>query len=152
MNQIGLRSWNVLSWNVRGINAPWKWNAIRNKVVESKCDIICFQETKKEGFDSRFLKNVCPNEFDAFDLLPSIGASGGILIAWKSSLFSGERLMINEFGITTQFTSLHDNKSWILTCVYGPCTTEGKHAFTTWMKSIHMPPDSAWIITGDFNL
>lgn len=80
MNLTLSRCWNVLTWNVRGINAHSKWNAIRDKIVEASCDISCFQETK-EAFDFPFLKNFCPLAFDCFDFLPSIGASGGILEA-----------------------------------------------------------------------
>jgi endonuclease/exonuclease/phosphatase family metal-dependent hydrolase len=51
-----MRNWKVLTWNVRGINSSWKWDAVRNKVAEAHCDIACLQETKKELFDSAFLK------------------------------------------------------------------------------------------------
>lgn len=75
------RKWNVMSWNVRSINARWKWDAVKDKVSQSFCDIVYLQETKKDFFDRPFLKNICPLNFDSFDFLPSEGASGGILIA-----------------------------------------------------------------------
>lgn len=71
----------MLSWNVRGINSQTKWNAIKDKICDSACDIVCFQETKKENFDNSFLRNVCPPSIDSFELLPSVGASGGMVIA-----------------------------------------------------------------------
>jgi hypothetical protein len=40
---------------VRGLNSEKKWNSIRDKIVESKCDIVFLQETKKEQFDSTFI-------------------------------------------------------------------------------------------------
>lgn len=81
------RSWNILSWNVRGLNSKSKWNSIRDKIIESRSEIICLRETKKDNFDRNFIRNICPAEFDGFHFLPSIGASEGILIAWKSSTF-----------------------------------------------------------------
>jgi exonuclease III len=66
-----------MSWNVRGINARWKWDAIKDKIVQSSCDIVCLQEIKKDAFDRQFLRNICPPSFDALDFLPSVGASGG---------------------------------------------------------------------------
>jgi exonuclease III len=54
------RSWNILCWNVRGINAAEKWPTIRNKIDECNCEIFCFQETKKEHFDLAFLRNFAP--------------------------------------------------------------------------------------------
>lgn len=77
MDHNNSRNWNVLSWNVRGINATWKWDAVRNKILQSACDIFCLQETKKETFDASFLRKICPACFDSFEFLPSIGASGG---------------------------------------------------------------------------
>lgn len=72
------REWKVLSWNVRGLNSDHKWDIIKSKVVESQCDIICLQETKKETFNDAFIRNICPAGFDRYEFLPSIGASGGM--------------------------------------------------------------------------
>ena len=33
------RSWIILCWNVRGINSEDKWEAIKSKIWEAKCDI-----------------------------------------------------------------------------------------------------------------
>lgn len=130
------RSWNVLTWNVRGINSNWKWDAVKDKISQSSCDIVCLQETKKETFDLAFLKNICPANFNCFEYLPSVGASGGILIAWKGLLFDGHKIFSNGFGISLEFSSLVDGAQWVLTCVYGPCTVDGKSAFLDWLKNI----------------
>jgi hypothetical protein len=39
------RSWNILCWNVRGLNDKDKWGPIRNKIDESEANIFCIQET-----------------------------------------------------------------------------------------------------------
>ena len=49
--------------------------------MEANCDIICFQETKKDNFDQGFLRKVLPASFDAYVFAPSVGASGGLLVA-----------------------------------------------------------------------
>jgi exonuclease III len=41
-------AWNVLCWNVRGINDSEKWNLVRNKIEESGANMFCLQETKRE--------------------------------------------------------------------------------------------------------
>jgi hypothetical protein len=84
------RKWKVLCWNVRGLNAKEKWEAIRDKISESGCDV----------FDVQFIKNFYPSSFDAFEFLPSVGASGGIITIWKSSLFSGSLAFSNEYAIS----------------------------------------------------
>lgn len=50
------RSWKILNWNVRGINSDKKWNSIRDRIVESGCDIVCLQETKRAVFDLSFVR------------------------------------------------------------------------------------------------
>lgn len=80
-------NWNILCWNIRGINSEAKWDALRNKIDESASSIICLQETKKESFDSLFLRKFAPRHLDKFDYIPSVGASGGILVAWAGSIF-----------------------------------------------------------------
>ena len=105
-----------MTWNVRGINSEWKWNPVKNKITDSACDVIYLQETKKEMFESSFLRNISPTSIDSYVALPSVGASGGILIAWKSSMFEGQQTFSNDFAITVQFTSKHDGSRWALTC------------------------------------
>lgn len=102
------KSWNILCWNVRGLNYDKKWNSIREKIVESRCDVIYLQETKRESFDMQFIRNFCPPSFDSLAFLPSAGASGGVVTIWKSQLFQGHLIFSNEFGISVEFTSNHN--------------------------------------------
>ena len=146
------RSWNLMSWNVRGLNSKEKWSEIRDKIIEANCDIICLQETKKEDFNLAFIRNFCPADFDKFEFLPSIGASGGIIIIWKGRLFNGEFIFSNQFAISVEISSRLSDDHWIVTSVYGPCTSEGKKDFTEWLKQIQMPDELDWLIVGDFNL
>ncbi|KAG2537850.1 hypothetical protein PVAP13_9NG327119, partial [Panicum virgatum] len=135
-----------------GINSDKKWDSIRDKIKESNCDIICLQETKRENFDQYFLKKLCPPSFDAFEFLPSIGASGGVITIWKSHMFQGSLAFSNEFGISVEFTSNQNGVDWILTNIYGPCTASGKQQFVSWLKHIQMPDNFPWLLVGDFNL
>jgi exonuclease III len=146
------RKWKVLCWNVRGLNAKEKWEAIRDKISESGCDVICLQETKRQTFDAQFIKKFCPASFDAFEFLPSVGASGGIITIWKSSLFSGSLAFSNAYAISIEFLSKHDQSAWLLTNVYGPCTSEGKIVFLNWLKDIQIAQEVDWLVVGDFNL
>lgn len=139
--QYNRRLWKVLCWNVRGLNSDKKWTLIKDKITESQCDILCLQETKKELLDSVFIKKFCPSSFDKFEFLPSQGASGGLVTIWKSAMFEGHMVFSNEYAISIKFTSYLDDCEWILTNVYGPCTTEQKRNFVHWLKHIQMPDD-----------
>ena len=58
---------------MRGVNATKKWNSVRDKVVESKCDMFCLQETKKDSFDSLFIRNLCPLPLIPLSFSPPLG-------------------------------------------------------------------------------
>ena len=100
---------NTRNWNIRGINDPGKHNAVRAKIEESACSIFCLQETKREHFEHSYIKKFAPKRFDKFSFSPSQGASGGILVGWNSSIFSGQVLEINNFAVTILFTTRHNN-------------------------------------------
>ena len=146
------RCWKVLCWNIRGINSEGKWESIRNRISESNCDIISIQETKRESFDIQYIRKFCPPTFDDFCFLPSVGASGGILVVWKSAFFVGQEVFRNSYAISVDFFSVHSGDSWTLTSVYGPCDPDGKVAFMNWFEDIDMPEDTDWLVVGDFNL
>ena len=84
------KNWKVLCWNVRGLNSEVRQRAVRAKIEESQCSIVCLQETKCDFFDQRSIRKFCPRRFDNFVYSPSVGASGGILVIWNSSVFEGE--------------------------------------------------------------
>ena len=77
---INSRNWNILCWNITGLNVVDKHDAVRNKIEESGCSIVCLQETKIEHFEMSFIRKFSPRRFDAYDFVPSIGTSGGILV------------------------------------------------------------------------
>ena len=111
----------MLCWNVRGLNSEIRQREVRGKIEESECSVICLEETKCESFDWKFLRKFRPKRFDRFAFSPSIGASGGILVLWISSIFDGQLIDIQRHAVTVNFTSKHDNSSWKLVSVYGPC-------------------------------
>ena len=144
-------NWNILNWNIRGINDREKWLALNNKISDTKCDIICNQETKREQFDQKYIHQFCTRSFNKYDYLPSIGASGGIITIWKGALFQGETLFKNEFSLSIRFTSTQSGEQWILTNIYGPCQLDKRIEFLNRFQDIDMPCETKWIIMGDFN-
>jgi exonuclease III len=145
------RVWNILDWNIRGINSPEKWPSVRCKIEESNASIVCLQETKKCDFDASFIRGFAPRRFDQFAFSPSDGASGGILILWCSSIFSGELIMIESFGIVIKFTSAISSDNFTLVNVYGPCEGQAREDFIAWLCHFDIPDDDLLLILGDFN-
>jgi exonuclease III len=109
-----------------------KWTALHTKIYESKCDIICLQETKCETFDQAYVRNFCPTQFDCFEFIPSVGASGGTIIIWKSSKFLGQVTFPNDFAMNVEFVSVVSGASWTLTNIYASCSPHGKLDFLHW--------------------
>ena len=145
------RDWSILCWNIWGINRSDKWDAVRNKIEESSCSIISLQETKREVFDMQYIRKFAPRRFDNFDYIPSLGASGGLLVLWNSSIFPGNMLEKRQYGITVQFQSAHTNEVWKLTTVYGPCDEPARSEFIEWFRNQDIEDEENWIFLGDFN-
>ena len=103
------RNWNVLCWNVRGLNSPPRQPDVRAKIEESHCSIMYLQKTKCEHFDIRMIRSFCPRRFDQFAFSPSVGASGGILIIWSSSVFEGQLVEIQRFSVVVSFKSVYNS-------------------------------------------
>lgn len=118
-----------------GIPSGTKWRKVN-------VTLFAFRKQKELIFYNMFLRNIYPPQFDEYKFLPSVGASGGILVAWKNSVFTGNLIFSNTFAISVEFTSLHNNESWVLTSVYDPCTPAGKREFLDWFENISMPDDT----------
>jgi endonuclease/exonuclease/phosphatase family metal-dependent hydrolase len=145
------RSWNILCWNVRGLNDKAKWEPIRNKIDESNANIFCLQETKKDDFDLHFIRKFAPKKFDKFEFCPSVGASGGILVCWASSYFSMHFIEKQQFAIRLSVTSTHNLEAWTLVVVYGPCRQPARDVFVNWLFNLVIDEDDLWLLIGDFN-
>jgi exonuclease III len=142
--------WKVLCWNIRGLNATDKELALYNKITETGCVVACVQETKKENFDRSFIKNCCPKQFDTFTYSPSVGASGGILVVWKSSIFKGTLVEAHKIGLIIESESVHSGQKWTLVVVYGPCEGEQRDCFVQWIFNIVIPDEELWLFMGGF--
>jgi hypothetical protein len=77
-----------------------------------------------------------------------LGASGGILVAWNGSHFSGLVTDRQHFAITIEFTSRHTMESWKLTTMYGPCTEPDHSNFITWFSAHQIADDDNWLFWG----
>src|SRR4051812_8775618 len=111
MDYTSTREWKVLCWNVRGLNSAARQRDVRDKIEDSQFVVISLQETKCEIIDHNFIRSFCPRHFDQFVVVPSRGASGGILTIWNSAIFEGKLVETQAFGMVIQFTSTHNAES-----------------------------------------
>jgi hypothetical protein len=80
-----------------------------------------------------------------------VGASGGILVVWKSSVFEGVLVDVQRFGLIISFKSASSQQKWNLVVVYGPCQGILRDQFVQWLFNISIPDDELWLFLGDFN-
>ena len=146
-----LVNWNVLCWNVCGLNSEHKQLALFNAINSSGCVVICLQETKKQDFDNTFIKSCCPLRFDKFEFIPSRGASDGIATIWNNSIFTATVITTTDFALVIHFKSTQSAQSWTLVNVYGPCQGEEHREFIQWLLDFNIPRNEDWLILGDFN-
>jgi mannosylglycoprotein endo-beta-mannosidase len=109
----------ILIWNVRGLNSTGRQDAVRSLVESTKADIVCIQETKMENISRRVVLAALGSKFNQYVFVPSIGASGGILVAWKHDLGPAGSTRIDAHSASVQFQPT-GREPWWLTCVYGP--------------------------------
>jgi hypothetical protein len=131
-----------------------KLNGIRLKVKLMNL-LVTLSVCKKlsENFLIAIMLNFfCPGRIDNFEFIPSLGASGGSIIVWNGSKFSGSLAFQNEFSQYFELTCLLTGEQWFLTNIYAPCTAEGKLALLSWFRDVEIQDDSKWLIVGDFNL
>jgi exonuclease III len=141
----------VLIWNVRGLNSSARQDSVRSLVASSKIDIICLQETKLDVVTRGVLLSALGSEFLNFIELPAVGASGGILVAWKQDVGVTGTQYIRNNSVSVQF--LNGNGSpWWLTCVYGPQRNNDKILFLQELRNLRGLCLGPWMIAGDFNL
>jgi exonuclease III len=133
------------------LNSEARQREVRSKIEESECDIICLQETKCEVFDWKLIRKFCPKRYNNFVYSPSRGASGGIMVLWNASVFSGVLVEVQCFGLIVKFTSSHNNASWTLVSVYGPCQGIERDNFVRWLYNLQIPISENWLLVGDFN-
>ena len=71
----------ILIWNVRGLNSSSRQDSLRSLVDYSQLNIVCVQETKITDISRRIILSALRADFLDYVVVPSAGASGGILIA-----------------------------------------------------------------------
>ena len=86
--------------------------------------------------------------------LPSVGASGGVIIAWRRDCWVASQPCLRKFSATVRLHPVQgdDSESWWLTLVYGPTTSHLKPLLLQELLDLQNTCAGAWVVCGDFNL
>lgn len=136
-----------------------RWICLHKQIIRSLGKHSAYEQKdhkqwdshKHSAYDTPFIRKFVPKRFDKFEFIPSVGASGGILVVWNSSHFLGQVVHTMPFAITIEFTSMLNLNSWKLTTVYGPCQDPMRSEFVQWLKDLDVQDSENWLLIGDFN-
>lgn len=141
----------ILCWNVRGLNDPAKRDAVREFIASLRVSIVCLQETKLNVIDDFLVMQCLGPSFDGFVYVPAVETRGGILLAWNKSFVDIERASFDSYAITGEVIP-RDNNRWWITTVYGPQTHEDKLNFLHDLAERRSLCPGPWLLLGDFNM
>jgi exonuclease III len=126
---------NVFFWNVRGLNGTVRQDVVRGLIVSSRIDVVCLQETKMEEVTRVTVLQMLGPKFSNYIFLPLVGASRGILVAWRDCLGSPGSSRTDGHSVSVQFCPV-EGPPWWLTCVYGPQGSEAKIQFLQELREV----------------
>lgn len=72
---------NILSWNVRGLNARARRDDTRLVVDDCRASIVCLQETKLDVVNNSLMLEMLGTQFLDYSYLPAVDTRGGIFVA-----------------------------------------------------------------------
>lgn len=80
-------NFEIMSWNVRGLNAPAKCLTVRETIATTTYHIACLQETKLQNIDVALANLLGGPRLNQFIYKPASGTKGGILLLWDDRVF-----------------------------------------------------------------
>lgn len=139
---------NILNWNIRGMNQAKKRRALNSIILQHHIDIITIQETKKEDFTNRSLKQIS-SIFYTWIWLPSNGTAGGILMGLSSFKFEVISTSIGDY--TVILLTKETNFLWGITTTYAPIRGSQQRVCWREIRSIRLWWKGPWVLCGYFN-
>ena len=144
---------DILSWNVRGLNMAARCLAVHETIAANTCHIACLQETKLQHIDDGLARFLGAYKLSCFAYKPSVGTKGGILILWNDVVVDLSNTSIRWFSVSAIVQLRRQaSDSFLLSTVYGPSRARGKEAFLQYLRRLKPLTETKWLILGDFNI
>ena len=143
---------SCLVWNVRGLNERAQRNVVRELVILHDPSLVCLQETKISNFCNSLANETLGNAFD-YVCLPSVGASGGILLGWRREFWMTQDVVLgSSFVCATLLNVGVSPRPWCISVVYGPHQDADQVLFLDDLLSYGSNSPFPWLAVGDFNM
>lgn len=142
---------SILVWNVHGLNAAAHRDAVRELVGAKRPYFVSLQETKLSVISDFDVMQILGPGYD-YSYLPAEGTRGGILVAWKASIWSVTHIRPRTYSISARVRLIADDSEMWLMMVYGPSRDADKPAFLAELRELRGVRSGPWLLNGDFNL
>jgi exonuclease III len=145
-------NFDVISWNVRGLNATARCLTVNDTLASNPCHFACLQETKLHTIDPSLAAFLGAYRLNNYAFKPAMGTRGGILLLWNDAAADVTNVRIGRYSLSADVTLRHNMTCFILTVVYGPSRRPEKEAFLNHLRHLKPQDDSPWLLLGDFNM
>jgi len=117
----------IISFNIRGLGAVEKRREIWRLVSDRKLTVLCIQETKMEVMDDFLCRSLWGSDTMAYSFKSSVGASGGILMMWDTSVMDVWMSVNIANCLMVKGMFKNNNEVFYLANFYASCKNRGHH-------------------------
>ena len=97
----------LLSWNVQGLNSSHKRELVRFWLRKWNCDVY-LQETKLADIDLQLVRSLWGNSFVDWEMLPTLGTAGGVLLLWDKRVLEKLDSVVCQFSVSCLWKGVSD--------------------------------------------
>lgn len=110
----------ILSWNVRGLGGLEKRRKVRFVVGSCDPDVVILHESKKEVVICCLVRWTLGMSLSEWTGIPSVGAVGGILLAWNPLSVDKVDEFIGQYSISFGLKDIQRGHIWMFTLCMVP--------------------------------
>ena len=143
-------SFNILSWNVRGLKSKARRDVVRSLVSDANASVVFLQETKLSSVSPNLISEICGTAFSSYSFLPAYGTRGGVIVACRSP-FTATVVQVLQFSINVTVAA-PTIEPFHLSAVYVPPDVRFKEPFLAELVNARALLPGPWLLIGDFNL
>jgi hypothetical protein len=103
-NKVPVDSEAIMFWNVHRLNKMARRDVVTELVSQERVSLICLQETKLHSCNDTLINGMLCSSF-SYSFLFVVGSWGGILVAWKSAVWTTSHLHISVNTLSLKVTS-----------------------------------------------
>ncbi|OMO98831.1 reverse transcriptase [Corchorus capsularis] len=145
-------TFEILSWNVRGLGRREKRRAVRSVVARNQADMVLLQESKLSEGDSNLIQSLRGKQNFQFRIAYAVGSAGGLISIWDESFFLLEFAVVEQRYILCVGVLRTIGFHCVIGYIYGRNEEQGRRVLWEELKDLKTHFDLPWILGGDFNV